>query len=333
MIHGGLEFQAPIELGFWLCRRLRTVTRVLLRLGKFPAGSEAELIARFKQVNWPDFLASGSRVSVKFSSKSSRLSMSRQIEQVLAKTLKPIKVGIDKNSNTALYVRIFRDECELSIDCIGEASFKRDAHQKGSIASLRTSTAAALLRVLFQGVHEPFVLVDPMCGAGTWLTEALDFDSAIDQRDMVYENFPIYQSNRSLFSQKQDSQFQLVHVCGFDNNNKAIAIARKNLKAYQNTTIESRDIFKRDDSLLERAPFIDSRSHPQKRIVVVNPPWGKRLPGAGHDFLQAIYEQYQPTRLGVLIPMHWRLSEIPLSCVRQIVFKNSGVDNRFLVFA
>ena len=68
-------------------------------------------------------------------------------------------------------------------------------------------------------------------------------------------------------------------------------------------------------------------------MVALNPPWGKRLPGVSQDILKSVYDKYQPDRIGLLMPAHWRINTIPLEKVRDLAILNSGVENRFLVFA
>ena len=169
---GGFEFKAPLEAGLFFNSQLRTNTRMLLREESFEAPNEKAFLDGLKKINWDQYFSDKSYFDFKFTSKSSKISMKNQVQKCLEQTLKPLKVKYDPKGAT-IFVRFFRDKCSISIDCSGEAAFKRGDKTKGSIASLRESTANGLLRALFQGIQGPFELIDPMCGSGTFLTEAL----------------------------------------------------------------------------------------------------------------------------------------------------------------
>ena len=317
---GGIEFQAPLQLGLELSRHLRTVTRILLRLSKFEAPNEKQMLKSLKQIDWSLYFEKGTSFDFGFTSKSSRLSMTKQMQKILEETLKPLKLKHKKGS-TKIFIRIIKDQCEVSMDLMGEASFKRHEGVKGSIASLRASTAASLLRYLLQGLDEPCEIIDPMCGSGTWIREAFLFNTPLN-RSFLFESFPCYEKNKEM-NFKTMEQKLIQKAQAFDKNEKAFSVAKKNLASFDNLNIEKQDLFEKHNTSLSDL----------KRVVVVNPPWGKRLTGAKGDILQTIYEKYQPHRIGFLMPAHWKMSEIPLEKVRDIPFKNSGVDNRFLIYS
>ncbi len=325
---GGVEFEAPLSLGCALQSHLRTNTRMLLRLKKFSAPTEKELQAALKVIPFKDFFPKNSFFDFKFTSKSSKLSMQKQILKNLEVVLKPLGVKY-KKGGTTLFIRIFRDECNISLDCSGEAAFKRGEGRMGSIASLRASTANALLRVLFQGLQGPAELIDPMCGSGTFLIEALAMGRAHERKFSIEES-PLFKKNadgiKELMQQMNLDQSKVSKVVGFDISEKAIQIAKTNLKSFDSDLyqVKKEDLFKGS---------YEPPSEHTKRVVVLNPPWGQRLPGATEDVLKAVYEKYQPHRIGFLMPARWKFSKIPLEKTRDLAILNSGVENRFLVFA
>jgi putative N6-adenine-specific DNA methylase len=330
IIKGGVLFQAPLQAGLSLHPFLRTPTRMLLRLAEFSAPTEKDFVGGLKQVNLKDFYKEKSHFDFKFTSKSSKLSKNHQIQKVLENEFKSLKVKYKKGGPT-LFLRIFRDQCTISMDCTGEGAFKRGKQSQGSIASLRSSTAQGLLRVLLQGVKGPYELIDPMCGAGTFLQEALLQNEPLS-RDFSFQNFPVFQDSQ--WSPSNSEQSLLQKLVGFDINDKALYLSEKNmqasLKAYAfdpepEWLFEKRDLF--DEA------HIFPRSEGLKRLVVLNPPWGKRLPGASQDILKAVCERFDPDRIGLLMPARWRINPINLEKVRDLPILNSGVENRFLLFA
>ncbi len=321
LLKGGVEFKAPLEMANYLNKNIKTATRILLREKQFQAPHEKEFEKALKEIDWASYFPKNSSLDFKFQSESSKLSHSKQITRVLQRVLKPYKIKIEKQS-PALFIRIMRDQCTISIDTTGEAGFER--LEKGSVASLRPSLASGLLQILFQGLNEPIELIDPMCGAGTFLSEALNLN-APQKRAYRVEKFPIFKSFEELKNAPTpDSQFLIKKVIGYDFHEKAIKLAQQNLESFSNVEIEKQDLF-------------DSQKKPKgnlKRVVVVNPPWGKRLHQSSKaDVIEAIYQKFNPDRIGFLMPARWKTQSIPLEKVRDIPIFNSGVENRFLVFS
>ncbi len=323
LLKGGLEFTASLPMVLFLNRNLKTSTRILLRLKTFSAKNENEFTKEMESVPWKSFFNANESVNFKFQSKSSKLSHSKQITRVLEKVLKKHKVKVQKGQ-PQLYIRIFRDQCTLSIDTTGEASFFRK--EAGSIASLRSSLASGLLQILFQGIESDIELIDPMCGAGTFLSESLSMDHSL-ARSFFLESFPLMKDSLTEMPVLEEKNL-VKKTIGFDFHEKALHVAAENLKNFKSDYLEisKADLFSKSDGLVSPSGM--------KRVVVVNPPWGKRLHLQGQgDVLETLYHKYKPDRIGLLMPARWKTVSIPLEKVRDIPINNSGVENRFLVFA
>lgn len=329
LFRGGVEFDAPLEMGLSLNPLLRTNTRALLRLKSFEAPNEKAFLQGLAEIDWSQFFPDKSYFDFSFTSKSSKLSMKNQIQRNLEASLKKQKVKYKKGAPT-IFVRMFRDQCNISLDCTGDAAFKR-GNQKGSIASLRESTANGLLRLLFQGVGGPFALIDPMCGSGTFLLEALQMGQPME-REFNYQNFPIFNKNTEAL-RGEKPPWDLRGCFGFDNSEKALSVAKKNLpKDEKLIAFEKADLFEGNQGQIPADKLETPEGEELKRLVVLNPPWGKRLPGTSQDILKAVYEKYKPHRIGLLMPAHWKINPIPMEKARDIPILNSGVENRFLIF-
>lgn len=316
---GGLEFRAPLDFGFFLNRVLKIPNRILLRLKTFDADHESKLIKGLSEMEWGEWLKKGSPYQLQFTSKSSRLSYKRQAEQILQKILKGHKQS--KEEGPLFQIRIFRDQCTLSLDTTGERAQFRGEGKKVSRAPLRDNLAAGLLRILLQGLDGDIELIDPMCGSGTFLIEALSMGS-LSSRRFAFEDFPVSQNFPEMESKSQNSKIRGV---GFDKDPAALEPARQNLKNFssQSYQVELGDLFAKDSY---PAPMTT-------RVVVVNPPWGKRLKIENKNFLQAIDQKFQPQRIGMLVPAKWSYKDISMEKVKDVLVLNSGLENRFLLFA
>jgi len=324
---GALEFKAPMKLMLFLYPHLRIPQRLLLRELTFLAENERAFLKGLNSVPWSDFFSKGETFDIKFTSRSSKISMSGQVQECLEKVLKPLKVSYKKGGQP-LFVRIFRDQCTVSIDCTGESAYKRGEGAKGSVASLRATTASGLLQILLQGVREPVHLVDPMCGSGTFLNEALNLNKPL-VRDYAFQKFPLYLQGKkdSESIEWPESESKIAKVFGYDLHAKAVTLAQNNLQSQDPTKwqVEQVDLFQNQDGRLPD----DGRPV----VVILNPPWGKRLQATRNDILQQAYQKYRPKRLGLLMPSHWKMSPIGLEKVRDRPLLNSGIENRFVVFA
>ena len=261
-------------------------------------------------------------LQIDFSSRSSRLSSKRQVQEVLGKEFKKHKLKI-KSPGQVLYVRFFRDQCTISFDTTGlRGQFRGDDKKVGG-ASLRDNIAAALLRYFLQGTHEgSFVLLDPMMGSGTFLNEALMYHNTLN-RDFAYQKIP---GLKPPLEKKQGCYFNLEKIYGFDRDDTMVELARKNFKDSPSVPVELavKDLFN-DSYQIQEAE--------EKRFVIVNPPWGKRLKKLPEDWLQVLEQKLKPHRLGILIPHYWKIEKFGMEKIKELEFENSGVKNRFLVFA
>lgn len=321
---GGLEFKAPIEAGFFLIPWLRIPNRVLLRLGNFPAADESELRRGLSSLPWDEVMQEGNSVALQFTSRSSKLSMTDQVERCLKSATQKLKPKLSREG-LKIFVRLFRDQCQVSVDLMGELAYKRGEQKKTSIASLRDSTAAGLLQILLQDLPTAYQLVDPMCGAGTFLTEALQLHEPL-RRDFVFQQFPIFKPVNVKMTESRRLPMTPEKVIGFDIHDKAVRLALNNGKSWG----ERYHCYQQDLFSPQSPKGLDSQLD---TIVIVNPPWGQRLPAPSQDLLGFIHAKYNPMRLGLLMPAKWKIHPFPMEKVRDIPILNSGVENRFLVFA
>jgi putative N6-adenine-specific DNA methylase len=201
----GVSFRASqaqlYEANLWL----RTATRVVVRVATFPAETFAELERRARRVAWGHYIAAGTPVRLRVTCRKSRLYHSDAVAERVAGAIRraggvPI-VGLqaalvgsraaaesagdsaddasgadpdtrsppDAESGQLVVVRLFRDQCTVSVDSSGALLHRRGYRQEIGKAPLRETLAAAVLMTSGWDCRGP--LLDPLCGSGTVVIE------------------------------------------------------------------------------------------------------------------------------------------------------------------
>jgi putative N6-adenine-specific DNA methylase len=188
---GGVSWRAGLEsiarANLWL----RTASRVLVRVGEFPARTFWELERHARRLPWSRFVPAGAPVRFRVTSRKSRLYHTGAVAERLGDAAAaygavPLRDGAelaapgtsdgdggydDDGAREQLFVvRLVRDVCTVSADTSGALLHRRGYRQAVAKAPLRETIAAAML--LGSGWPGTAPLVDPMCGSGTIPIEA-----------------------------------------------------------------------------------------------------------------------------------------------------------------
>lgn len=158
---------------------LRTASRVLLRLGTFPAASVEMLYDRARRLPWEVHLGFHTSYSLRVSARGSKLQAGDEVANTVTSAVSRHmrELGLfPKPADKApleFHVRLLNDYCTISLDTSGELLHKRGVRRHVHAAPLRETLAAAMVLMGLQG-FDPEVLIDPFCGSGTVLLEAQD---------------------------------------------------------------------------------------------------------------------------------------------------------------
>jgi putative N6-adenine-specific DNA methylase len=169
---GGVAFRAT-KAGLYSANlELRSASRVLVRLASFHAAAFHELERRAGRLAWNRFLAPQAVAEFRVTSRKSKLYHQDAIAERLVRMVEKgrERVGTDETSVQFFIVRLYRDECTISIDSSGELLHRRGYRLEGGEAPLRETLAAAML--LESGWDGTTALADPFCGSGTIPIEA-----------------------------------------------------------------------------------------------------------------------------------------------------------------
>jgi putative N6-adenine-specific DNA methylase len=163
-------------------------------------------------------------------------------------------------------------ECTLYVDTSGEPLFKRGRREHVGEAPLKKNLAAGILHLA--GWKPGMPLLDPMCGAGTFLTEAADRSLARApgrERDFGFRNLARFEAPRwerlHAAALREQKPLGLLPIYGSDLLGRSVEQARRNL---QDAGLEGAVTFKQANLLELSAPAAHG-------MLVTNPPYGVRL--------------------------------------------------------
>src|SRR6202050_3340442 len=177
-----VKFQGTLEVGYRACLWSRTATRVLLSLGQIDAGSSQSLYEAVKRIDWREHLApgapracdcSGGNEAIRHTIYGSQLLKDAVCDNLRDATGERPNIKPER-PDVLLHLHVEGPTALLSVDFSGESLHRRGYRNESGRAPLKENVAAAVLlrsgwpRIAAGGG----ALVDPLCGSGTFLTEA-----------------------------------------------------------------------------------------------------------------------------------------------------------------
>jgi putative N6-adenine-specific DNA methylase len=281
-VTGGVSFQTRLDEGFRANLLLRTANRVLMRIARFEAAHFSQLEKALAAIPWELYLAKETPVAARVATRKSRLHHSGAIGQRLAAAVaerrrsaifSPLSTPDDPVVQT-IFVRVEHDRFTVSLDTSGDLLHKRGLKADVGPAPLRETLAAAILEQLGYTGDAP--LLDPMCGAGTFVLEAAAHACRIPAgwyRDFAFTRWPAFRPRRWAHLRRTLAALRRpapAPIRGFDQDPAACrrveaALARGGLT--DSVALQCRDFFDLDPAALGVTPG----------VAVINPPYGKRL--------------------------------------------------------
>ncbi|SEO04965.1 putative N6-adenine-specific DNA methylase [Paracoccus alcaliphilus] len=257
---------------------LRGATRVLARVGSFRAMHLAQLDKRARKFPWNQVLRPDLPVRVEATCRASRIyhagAATQRIERAIAEEL---GAPIVADAAIVVKLRIEDDLATISLDTTGESLHKRGHKEAVAKAPMRETMAAMFLREM--GFDGSQVVLDPMCGSGTFVIEAAEIASGLAagrSRGFAFEQLASFDAGawaamRAGVTARPPTQ------CFFGSDRDAGAIrmslanaARAGVGDVIRFTCHSVSDLQRPDC----APG----------IIIVNPPYGARIGNKGPLF-------------------------------------------------
>jgi putative N6-adenine-specific DNA methylase len=295
---GGVYFEGTPEDAMRANLHLRFAVRILRRISRFEALDADQLYEGVAAVDWAPFLPRGATFCVSAHSRSSLLDHTLFVEQRakdgLVDSLRAIRgerPDVDKDSpDLRVHVHLFRDRCTLAVDTSGDSLHRRGWRCHQGRAPLAETLAAAVVELSGWDRRSP--LIDPFCGSGSILVEAMliagNHAPGLFRSRFAFEGFADFDPRRwaRLRSEAEGSISypSKLRLFGFDRDPAAIEGAEQNLAAAGLT----RHV---ELGVANVADF--SPRSGWNAWVVTNPPYGQRV-GEGED-LRSLYRSFGTT--------------------------------------
>ena len=301
VIKGGLELNADINWIITAHTLLKIPTRILMRITSFKVRDFPKLYQKFTQFKWNEHLSHPEPLWHITCTKS-RLNHTGKIEETIQSALKeamrkqPLARDWEKKNYSPqnFYVRIADDVLTLSLDLTGEPLYKRAFQKIKGEAPLRENFAAAFAYEILSDLKNQVILIDPMCGSGTLLSEAMTFYEPMHLRKFSFEEAPFFKG-KHVRTEKNTKTFPVQEALGLDLNGELLEKVRQELKGKLEITLINQD-------------SLSTNLNRENTIILCNPPYGERIQikGKRGTFLKEAWEKFlkndQPLRFGWVLP-------------------------------
>jgi putative N6-adenine-specific DNA methylase len=276
----GVAFTGPFDIVYAANLHSRIASRILWRVARFAYRDENEVYENAKLVRWREHFSAERTFKVETNAHRSPV---KSLDFV---TLR-VKDGIADHFREALgrrpsvaprdpdvRIHAFLDAttCTLYVDTSGEPLFKRGRRDRVGEAPLKKNLAAGILRIADWQPGMP--LLDPMCGAGTFLSEAAEMSlgrAPGRERSFGFQKLARFNASewervlaRAQHDEKPATQLP---IYGSDLYGRSLDTARMNLRDADLDRVVT----------LKQVNLLELSAPSARGMLVTNPPYGVRL--------------------------------------------------------
>jgi putative N6-adenine-specific DNA methylase len=331
--NGGVSFTASPAGVYAINLYSRTATRILMRIEEFHADSFAEFETEFHKIPWELYIKKGCIPEVQVSCSKCRLYHSDAIAERVSKWFSVINKKADpKRKKQEIFIKGYRDRFLISINTSGDPLYKRGLKEGGGMAPLRETLASGILSLA--GYRPGMILLDPMCGTGTFSLEAAMISKNIPAgffRDFAFTDWPSFMEKRWQYmlamagkgikketeSPSSDNiSNRIINKFIYASDIDSIAVERLKLNIEKSglcdiVSVKQMDFFE-----------ISGKDLPGKGLVVINPPYGKRLGDRYHgtrffnDVCLKLSEDFKGWKVAIIAPGDFFSARMPYNKIR-----------------
>ena len=289
---GGVGFSSAMSVAYAANLHSRIASRVLWQVGSGRYRSEEDVYRGVNALDWPQLFDGTLTIRVNVAAVRSPLNsldfITLRIKDAVCDKFRT-QTGVRPSVDTAqpdvrIHAFLETERFTLYLDTSGEPLFKRGARQMTGEAPLRENLAAGILKL--SGWTPDLPLLDPMCGSGTFLIEALQIAHGIApgaKRDFAFEKLRGFDATGwdriKAQAEAQPAPNPSPAIFGSDLYGESLKLARVNLAAAGFA----------DAATLKQANILEISAPGAQGVLVANPPYGVRL--GEQDELAAFYPQ------------------------------------------
>lgn len=335
-----VAFDGNLELLYRVNYCSRVALRVLAQIEVFQARDAEELYRRARDIRWEDVMQVNQTFAVDGVVSQSKITHSgflalkvkdAIVDRFRQRTGRRPSVDPDR-PDILVNVHLFRERCTVSLDSSGSSLHLR-GYRRGMLEAPISEVLAAGM-IYLSGWDRKSPLLDPMCGSGTILTEAMmmagNMPAGHFRRRYGFQNWPGF--DPGLWRNVKDGCDAGIRdpgklFFGSDRDEKAIDITGRNIASIgmeNSITLE----IKRFEEL--DAPFPSG-------TIITNPPFGERLKvedlvGFYRMIGDVLKQKYRGYAAWILGSDPESLKFIGLRPSRRIRLLNGPLECRFVKF-
>ena len=276
----GVSFGGPFELVYRANLHSRIASRILWQVARGAYRDEGEVNALAAGVAWNRYFGVERTFKVETNAHRSPVKsldfVTLRVKDAIADRFRS-ELGKRPSVETRepdVRIHVFLDarEATLYVDTSGDSLFKRGRRDAVGEAPLKKNLAAGILRLARWTPGTP--LLDPMCGAGTFLLEAADITlarAAGRERGFAFEKLARFDArawqalrDEALAAEKPVAALP---IYGSDLQGRSLGHAAANL----------RDAGLESAVQLKQANLLEISAPADSGMIVTNPPYGVRL--------------------------------------------------------
>ena len=265
---------------------------VLVHLYSFRATNEQQLYTKITNFRWEDHLSVQETFSISSIVHSSFFKHSQYValkaKDALVDRFKKksgVRPNVDRiNPDQHFIIRLSEKNASILWNSSGDPLFKRGYRTHTVEAPVNEVLAAAILDLT--GWDCKSTLIDPMCGSGTFLCEALikssNYAPGLNRKQFAFEKSKSFKKelwDKLIENAKSKISKNNTPIYGFDISEDAISFTEKNIEnifPFNTVKLKNEDFFNLDKPLSEG-------------LIIMNPPYDFRLKNSNiMDFYNAI---------------------------------------------
>lgn len=281
VIAGGIIFQGTWEDCYRANLESRIATRILWKLNSGFYRTEDDIYALANSLAWEEYFRVEKTLRVDTTAIRSALRsidfVSLRVKDAICDRFRNLvneRPSIDtRYPDVRVHVFLTEQECTVYLDTSGAPLWQRGFRQASVQAPIKENLAAGILKL--SGWQPDMPLIDPMCGSGTFLLEAVcmaqDRAPGLSRPGFGFENLLNFQQATWLKLRQAALQRALpnqpLEIYGSDIDPQAIRATQRNLQQAGFTDVVQ----------LSCCDLLQVNPPATPGVLVTNPPYGERI--------------------------------------------------------